>query len=330
MRILYFADGPWGTRSLQRLVAESHHILGVVVRTRPTDPALLDLAEQLSLPLFQPEKVNAPEFLAVIARLNPHLNVSVSYDQILRKQILTTAPLGFINFHAGMLPYYRGRNVINWAIINGETEIGLTAHHVNEGIDTGDIILQRRLPVAWTDTYADVLQTLLDAFPGVVSEAVSLLDKGQAPRLKQDHLPGSYFAMRREGDEWLDWSDTSRNVYNKIRAITRPGPGGRTVLQDQPLQVWRAQYDPIWPVYRANPGEVVGRRAGQGVLVKTGDSVILLQEVQQPATGPFVPNWPIGTRLGVNLSAALSRLETQVAALQRQVEELRSPARNVA
>ena len=114
-------------------------------------------------------------------RHSPDLNLSVSYDQIIRRPLLEAAPLGFVNFHAGKLPIYRGRNVVNWALINGETEIGLTAHFMDEGIDTGDILLQRTLPIAWTDTYGDVLSRVVDAFPDLVRDAVAR-DRGEPCR----------------------------------------------------------------------------------------------------------------------------------------------------
>ena len=316
MRILFFGDGAWATNSLQRLVQEGWTLLGVVVRIKPTDPALLTEAESLQLPVFQPRRVNDPDFVTQVANLQPDLNLSVSYDQILRRPILETAPLGFINFHAGALPYYRGRNVINWAIINGETEIGLTAHYVDEGIDTGDIILQRTLPIAWTDTYGDVLRNVTAAFPDLVVETVRLIADGQVQRQPQAQLPGTYFAGRGEGDEWLDWSDSSRNLYNKIRAITHPGPGARTLLGNQVVIVWRAFYDPTWPTYMATPGQVVGRRPGEGVLIKTGDSILLVQEVQIDDGEAHVPTWRIGTRLGINLFSYLRELQARMASLE--------------
>jgi methionyl-tRNA formyltransferase len=204
------------------------------------------------------------------------------------------------------LPFYRGRNVINWAIINGEQEIGITSHYVDQGIDTGDIIIQRTLPISWTDTYGDVLGRVVDALPGLVVETVNAIAAGTAGRRPQAHLPGTYFGGREEGDEWLDWSDTSVNLHNKVRAITRPGPGARTVLGNKSVIVWRAYCDPAWPRYIAVPGQVVGRQGENGVLVKTGDSTLLIQEVQVDGEEPAVPRWRIGTRLGVDLVAALS------------------------
>lgn len=316
MKILFFGDGLWATDSLLRLHQAGWSIQGVVIRTRPTDSSLAEAAKQLGLDVWQPTNVNRQEFVKQISQLNPELCLSVSYDQILGQTIRQVAPQGVVNFHAGKLPFYRGRNIINWAIINGETEIGLTAHYVDEGIDTGDIILQRTLPIGWTDTYGDVLAKVEVALPDLVVETVSQIAAGHAKRQPQSHLPGSYFAARGTGDEWLDWSESSRNLHNKVRAITRPGPGSRTLFDNRVLIIWRAFYDPSWPSYIGSPGQVVGRRRGDGVLVKTADSTLLLQEAQfEGEEAKHTPDWPIGTRLGINLMQYLYLLETRMASL---------------
>jgi methionyl-tRNA formyltransferase len=296
MRILFFGDGAWATESLQRLIEEQHTILGVIVRSKPSDPNLMALAEENKLQLHQPAKVNAPAFVQQLAKTKPELNISVSYDQIIHRPLLDLAPKGFVNLHGGKLPNYRGRTVVNWAILNGETEIGLTAHYMDEGIDTGDIILQRTLPIHWTDTYGEVLQRLVQECPSLISETVRLIANGSAPRQVQRHLQGTYFAARGPGDEWLDWSDTSHRLYNKVRAITRPAPGARTRHNNQDVTIWKATYDPSWPKYLATPGQVVGSKNNEGVFVKTGDSTLLITETQVGSEPPKVPNWPIGTR----------------------------------
>jgi methionyl-tRNA formyltransferase len=233
---------------------------------------------------------------------------------------VASAPLGFINVHAGLLPFYRGRNIINWALINGETEVGITAHFVDEGVDTGDIVVQRRVPVLWQDTYQEVLDKVIAALPGVVAEAVELLASGAPPRRAQAHLMGSYFTQRVPGDEWIDWGATSRQVYNKVRAIARPAPGARTLLGEREIILWRAEYDPAWPDYLGIPGQVVQRRPGQGVLVKTGDSTVLLREVQAAGGQAMIPSWPVGTRLGLDLQARLRELEARLARLEAKAD----------
>ena len=318
MQILFFGDGEWATRALSLLATDGWSIPAVVLRTRPTDPALAELAYKLGAQTLQPRRVNSAAFLETVRQIGPDLNLSVSYDQILQRPILNTAPRGFINVHAGALPLYRGRNVINWVLINGENEIGVTVHYVDEGIDTGDIILQRMLPIAWTDTYADVLRSVVAAIPPLIAEAARRIADDRVKRTPQSQLLGTYFASRGPGDEWLDWHDTSLNLYNKIRAITRPGPGARTLIDDRVVIVWRATYDRNWPRYLATPGQVVGRRPDQGVQVKTGDSTLLLEEIQFVGENPVEPTWRIGTRLGVNLLDYIHRLETRIHDLERQ------------
>jgi methionyl-tRNA formyltransferase len=256
--------------------------------------------------------------------LKPDLNISVSYDQIFRQPLLISAPLGCINCHAGKLPYYRGRNVINWAIINNEPEIGLTVHYIDEGIDTGDIVVQRMLPIDWGDTYGSVLDKVQEACPDVLIEALQRITQRADHRLPQAHLAGTYFSRRIPGDEWLDWHDTSLHLYNMVRAITHPGPGARTVVNGRTLIIWRAFYDPRWPKYIATPGEVVGRIPGQGVQVKTGDSTLILESVQFDSTyeSEYIPNFRIGTRFGVNVLATLHILQNKVAELQARLDKL--------
>lgn len=297
LRIVLFGDAAWAAESLRRLHRAGHVVAGVFLRVRPTDGTLQDAAGALGVPTFQPARINDPGTVEVLRSLRPELGVSVSYDQIFGRASLDVAPLGVLNYHAGKLPFYRGRNVINWALINGERELGLTAHFVDEGIDTGDIVLQRTLPIGWCDTYADVLQRAVRHLPELVEETVDMAAQGRLERHPQPAW-GTYFAARRPGDEWLDWSDSSVNLHNKVRAITRPGPGARTRLGGQELVVWRAYCDPAWPRYLAVPGEVVGRQGEDGVLVKTGDSVLLVREVQLPGAEAAVPRWTIGTRLG--------------------------------
>jgi methionyl-tRNA formyltransferase len=325
MRIVLFGDGQWAANAVRRLVAAGHDIPLVAERQRPSDGSLADTARELGISVVRPPDVNDARFVQEIAGHAPDLNLSVSFEQILRADIVATAPLGFVNFHGGKLPFYRGRNVVNWALINGETEIGLTAHYVDAGIDTGDIIAQTSLPIAWTDTYADVLARLFEALPDLAVQVVADIAAGRATRRPQA-APGTYFSVRRPGDEWIDWTDSSRDIYNKIRAITRPGPGALTLLGDALVKIWRAELDPSWPAYIATPGEVVGR-TGHGVFIKTGDSRILLTEVEVDGRGASVPRWKIGTRFGMNLPQAFRDLQERLDKLERTLSRAASGVR---
>lgn len=298
MRIVLFADGDWAVNSLARLLDSGHSVEAVVLRLSPSGAALEKAALQRGIPLFQPARVNDPAFTSQLRQLRPDLGISIAYNQIFKPSVYDFLPLGLVNFHAGKLPFYRGRNVVNWAILNGETEIGLSSHFIDEGIDTGRIIRQITLPIGWTDGYGDVLEKVVRAFPDFVAETLRTVVSGTVEARTQSLEEGTYFPGRDSRDEWLDWNDTSFNLHNKIRAITRPGPGARTLLGEDEIRIWRAHYDPAWPKYLATPGAVVGRNT-DGVRVKTGDSLLLIQEIQLPGSEPQRPAWMLGTRLGV-------------------------------
>jgi methionyl-tRNA formyltransferase len=261
-------------------MAEGHTVLAAVIRTSPSDPGLERYVRSLGIPVKSPRQVNDPAFVEWVRSMQPDLNISMSYDQIFKRPLIESAPLGFINCHAGKLPHYRGRNVINWAIINNETEIGLTVHFVDEGIDTGDIIMQQVLPILWEDDYGSVLKKVEAAFPDLLCRAVRMIANDNVERRPQSHLEGSCFRRRITGDEWISWSKSSLDIYNLIRAITRPGPGARTLLGDQILIVWRARYCPDRLSYQAVPGEILMHTSEDHIRVKTGDSFIDIEEVQ--------------------------------------------------
>lgn len=303
MRIVLLGDGRWAALTLKRLLDDGHEVPLVVLRRSPSEPDLSTLASDAGIPTASPGSINNQETVERLSDLESDLLFSISYDQILRRQVRETAPHGAMNAHAGKLPYYRGRSVLNWVLINGEQEIGLTVHQMDDGIDTGDIIQQTTLPVPWEDTYGSLLKRVEEAFPPLISRTISQLENGIETRQPQAHLRGTYFAARREGDEWLDWTWPSTRIYNKIRAITRPGPGARTTLDGETMIVWSATYDPTWPKYIAKPGEVVARTAN-GVTVKTGDSTIDLSEVQFSGDDESVaPDLRIGTRFQDQISA---------------------------
>lgn len=315
MRLLIFGDGAWAADTVTALARAGHDVAAVVPRARPTGSALEDAARAVGARVLRIAARDAAAFVDAVRALGCELGISVAYDQIFRASMLAATTRGVVNFHAGMLPRYRGRNVVNWAIMNGETEIGVTAHWVDEGIDSGDIILQRALPIAGDDDYGSVLARVVAAIPEMAVEVVALLSAGEAPRTPQDHARATYYGGRQDGDEWLDWSAASRELLDKIRAIARPGPGARTTVDGRDVTIWRAHWEPDWPRYAAIPGQVVGRHADGACVVKTGDSTLLVREVQVEGGECGAPGWRIGTRLGPSLAE-------EVRALRRRVSEL--------
>lgn len=303
MKIGYFADGPWSHRALEYIFSSSDlEIVFIVPRYDTRDPVLNEWAEKLCVPFILVDNVNSPEFLSSIKEYSPDLLVSMSFNQILKKEIIDLSPNGFINCHAGALPFYRGRNPLNWVLINGEKSFGITVHYVDEGIDTGDIIEQKIYPISMIDNYQSLLNLAVVECAEVLITAIKKIKAGSVKKTSQQdiHPVGTYFGVRKFGDENIDFSWGAEKFYNFVRAISYPGPGARFNIDGQEYAIEGCELIPHAPTYIATEGEVVGRTAG-GVVVKLGDATVLLTAIRvislDSNSEPFQPKFKIGTRL---------------------------------
>ena len=308
MKVAFFGDGPWAHEALRQTIAQGYDVRVVVVRDDYRDPVLLRIAHERSIRGTSHPNVNSDEFLAELRGLGCDLAVSMSFNQILRAPIRAVFPRGFLNCHAGKLPFYRGRNILNWALINDEREIGVTCHYVDDGVDTGDIVTQRCFAVTDDDTYATVLERAISLCPSVLLEAMNAVRDGSATRAAQPR-DGTYFVQRREGDEWIDWTWSARRVWTFVRAISTPGPCARTLLRlpegVAEVVIERARLVPTQLPYVCAEGAVVGVRDGEP-LVKTGDSVIALTSYE--LRHDTRKKLRIGDRLGLSAQAAQAML----------------------
>ncbi len=315
MKIGYFGDGPWASRALGQIFASGRHeIAFIVARFDHQDPCLKDWSEKLGVPFLVHPDVNSADFLQQLADYSSDIFVSMSFNQIMREEIIHFAPKGFINCHAGALPFYRGRNPLNWALINGETSFGVTVHYIDPGIDSGDIITRKIVGITQEDSYATLLEKAYAECPLALLQALDEIAEGRAAKIAQAqiHPVGFYCGRRREGDEWIDWSLPSKRIHDFIRGLSMPGPGARTLGEMGVIAVLEARLISDAPNYLATSGEVVGRR-DDGVIVKTGDSTVLLSQASLPDEkgnlgSPFVPRWRVGTRLGLSVLSELYRL----------------------
>ena len=317
MRIGYFADGPWSHLALEKIVRDGRfEVCFIVPRYNSQDPVLADWARKLRVDFLPIQNVNAAESHAMLERYRADLFVSMSFNQILKRSILDLPPQGFINCHAGALPFYRGRNILNWALINDAREFGVTVHYIDEGIDTGDIIHRRTAPISDSDTYKTLLDRAVVLCADVLHEALVSLVSGVIHRQPQAsiHPVGFYCGRRIHGDEWIDWSWSSRRIFNFVRAITIPGPCARSVLNGHELLVRRAALIQDAIEYIGTPGEIVGLK-GDGIVVKTGDSTILLVDVNSDTEIRF----RIGLRLGLNYGSIVRELLQRVDSLEQYI-----------
>lgn len=315
MRIGYFGDGPWASKALEQISSSGRHeIAFIVARFDHQDPVLKDWSVKLGVPFLVHPNVNSADFLHQLADYSSDILVSMSFNQIMKEEIIRSVPKGFINCHAGALPFYRGRNPLNWVLINGEKSFGVTVHYIDPGIDSGDIIARKAIAITEEDSYATLLEKAYAECPLVLLQALDEVAEGRAARISQAqiHPVGFYCGRRREGDEWIDWSLPSERIHDFVRGLSFPGPGARTLGEVGALAVLEAKLIPDAPNYLATSGEVVGR-CDSGVIVKTGDSTVLLSKAalldDKGNHGlPFVPRWRIGTRLGLSVLSELYRL----------------------
>ena len=294
IRIGYFADGPWSHTTIKSLAADpTIEIAFVVPRTESPDPFLIDYADTHKIPCFPGANINSGAFMDIARSFQCDLFISMSFDQIFKAPMFNEPSLGTLNCHAGKLPFYRGRNVLNWVLINDEKEFGITVHYINEGIDTGDIVLQQVFPITDEDNYETLLHVSYEACAKILYDAVKLVQHGNVTRTPQASIDpkGSRCRKRKTGDEIIEWNQTSRELFNFIRGICYPGPKAHTSLNGNVIKVNNALAIAVNPTGSPMPGEVMGK-SERGWIVKTTDAYLEIFDLE--AGVPI----KIGDRLG--------------------------------
>ena len=280
IKIGYFGDGPWAHKSLARLLQDSSiEVQFVCVRNDMPDKVLEQIANKAGIDFLTHQKVNSSDFIELVSQYRCDLFISMSFDQIFGEKIRKIPPLSVINCHAGKLPFYKGRNVLNWVLINDEKEFGITVHYVDEKIDTGDIILQQIFSISDEDNYSTLLLRAYDYCSIILYDAVKAIQSSRVKVIKQSELgySGFYCVARKQGDEILNWEQSSRSTFNFIRAICRPGPEARTFLGDTEIKINQAEYLSDAHNFAGIPGSVIGV-SDDSFLVKTSDSYIRITE----------------------------------------------------
>jgi len=294
LSIGYFADGKWAHEGFKLLIQDKGiDIRFICVRFDSSDSVLKEFADKYNIDYLKHKNINSKEFLQEIKTYQCDLFVSMSFNQIFKKEIINIPPLKIINCHAGKLPFYRGRNILNWALINDEQEFGITVHFVDEGIDTGDIILQQTYPITDEDNYCTLLDTAYIECASILYRAVKSIQDNTYKVIKQTdiHPVGFYCGMRQPGDETIQWNQTSRELFNFIRAICKPGPMARSMLNGKEIKINQARMIENAPIYKGIIGQVVGK-SEDGFIVKTKDSTIRITEYE------YDGNIRVGDRLG--------------------------------
>ena len=281
MRIVFCGTGDIGLPSLRALADSARHeLVGVITQPdrpagrdlRPRPPAVKSEALAREIPVAQPERIRKD--FSALAEWSPDLMVVAAYGQILPQTVLQIPRLGCLNLHASLLPRHRGASPVQAAILAGDSETGMTAMYVDEGLDTGDILLARSIPIHPNETAGALHDRLADLAPSVLLESLELLEKGSAARLPQDAALATYAPKLGRQDGHLDWREPAGFLARKVRAMT-PWPGASARLAGALLKIHSAQESPE----RGSPGTVLSS-GPEGICVAAGKGSLVLREIQ--------------------------------------------------
>ena len=200
--------------------------------------SVAELASSKGLPVFAPEDVNHPIWVERIKAMAPEVIFSFYYRDMLKPGILDIPPAGCLNTHGSLLPAYRGRAPINWVLVNGETETGVTLHYMTPRPDDGDIVAQERIAIAEDDTAKTLHHKAAATTTVLLNKALPLIKANDAPRVPQDDSKASYYGGRKPEDGEIDWGKSADEIYNLVRAVTRPYPGAFTFMGDRKCTFW--------------------------------------------------------------------------------------------
>jgi len=282
LKIGYFADGEWSYRAFKKLISDENiDIQFICVRYDTKDETLKSFCKKYDIDYLKNENVNSVYFLDILKSYKCDLFVSMSFNQIFKKEIINIPKLKTINCHAGKLPFYRGRNILNWVLINDEKEFGITVHYMDDGIDTGDIIMQRSYPISDTDTYKTLLEIAFIECANILYDSIKFLQNLIIEPIKQKSIDeiGFYCSQRKIGDEKLDWNQSSRNIFNFVRSICKPAPMAITILNDKEMKINKVELVDKAKNYKNIIGAVIGKE-NENILVKTKDNFIKITEYE--------------------------------------------------
>jgi len=248
MKIVFMGTPDFAVDTLQTLLDSPMHSVVAVV-TQPDKPKgrgnvmqyppVKELALRYQVPIYQPVKVKAPEFVEVLKKLEPDVIIVVAFGQILSKEILNLPPYGCINVHASLLPKYRGAAPIQWAIINGEKETGVTAMRMDAGVDTGDMIKKVVLPIAEKETGASLFEKLSKLGGPLILEVLEELEKDMAVFEKQEEALSSQAKMLDKKIGKINWREPAEKIERLVRGLNS-WPSAYTSLDGKILKIWEA------------------------------------------------------------------------------------------
>lgn len=272
--------------TLEALYDRGHNILLVITqKDRPKgrgkklmSTPVKKKASELNLKIYQPESVNSKESINIIKRLNPDCIVVAAYGQILKKDILDIPKYGCLNVHASLLPKYRGAAPINWAIIEGEKETGITIMEMDEGMDTGDILKSKAIPIEETDDSESIHDKLSILGSQLILETLEDIKNDNIQKIPQDENLATYAPMLSKKTGKIDWNNKGERIINTIRGL-KPWPSAYTIYKGQNVKIHEAEKT---EKFSKMANGVVVKVSQEGIFVNCSDSCIVIKVLQFP------------------------------------------------
>jgi methionyl-tRNA formyltransferase len=316
VNIIFFGTPEFAVPTLKQIIADSQHkVLAVVSQPdRPAGrghnlhvPPTKLLAIEHQIPVMQPERLSkSPEIVAALSSLQPDLIVMVAFGQILKKEVLALPRLGVLNLHGSLLPAYRGAAPINWAIINGESEAGVTTMFTELGVDSGPMLLKQSVPISIDMTAEDLALKLSNLGADLVLETLRQLQAGTLKAEKQEDSLATFAPILNKDMGKLDWTHSALRLHNLVRGLV-PWPGTFTTFRDLPLKIWKTTLEiPVdaqtkLELSKNLPGTIV--IVGKHVFVRCGidgEEVLQLLAVQPPSKAKLTAGqWANGARISL-------------------------------
>ncbi|OGW49298.1 MAG: methionyl-tRNA formyltransferase [Nitrospirae bacterium RBG_19FT_COMBO_42_15] len=283
MKIVFMGTPEFAVPSLNALLSSKKEITAVVTQPdkpsgrgkKLTPPPVKAAALNSGVAVLQPERIKDEEFVNTLREINPDVIVVAAYGKILPKDIIRLPRYGCINVHASFLPRYRGAAPINWAIINGEKETGITIMQMDEGLDTGSILLQKGIEITKEDTAGTLSNKLSKIGAELLIEGLNAIEKGEIKLIPQDNSKASYAPMLKKEDGQIDWTKGAEDIYNMVRGMD-PWPGAFTYYKGELWKVWKVRHGDTG---KGLAGEILAADKDR-IDVASKDNVISIIEIQ--------------------------------------------------
>lgn len=286
MKVIFMGTPEFAVPTLNMLHTKGHEV--VLVVTQPDKPSgrgkklrkskVKEAAEELGLPVFQPEKIKSKENIDVLKQYNPDVIVVVAYGQLLNKELLELPKYGCINVHASLLPKLRGAAPLNWAIINGEEKTGVTTMKMDTGLDTGDMLLKTEVKIDEEMNVGMLHDILMYKGAELLVETLEKLENNQIVPEKQQDLVSDYAAMLNNENRRINWNLPAENIHNLIRGLS-PWPTAFLMLDGKKIKIYESEFTED---KTGHPAGYVIRADNSGIYVAAGEGTVILKEIQMP------------------------------------------------